>query len=126
MKKFLTLILLAALAVGCGATKAQTDVGLDLNKAQATTYTDLAVFTRKVLTAGLNAAPAEKKQFWRDGLAALDANASEFERENRDLMRLILTMSELDPAAQQRYIEDLTTLIIAAKTGTIPPATVTE
>lgn len=121
MKQIVLAILMMAVLIGCvGVPKTQVETALQLNQNQATTYADLATFTRKVLQAGLAAAPADKKQFWTDSLAALDENADAFVRSNSDLIRLVTSMESLDAATRQQYLDDLTKLIIAVKTGEAP------
>jgi hypothetical protein len=102
---YLIVAALAILSVGCmGVPVAQVEVALELNAAEATTYADLAGFTRQLLTAGQAAAPDTQKKFWADS------------------MRLIMTMKEIDPAVREDMFNKLTDLIILAKTGERPPA----
>lgn len=109
---------LLLLVVGCmGVPVQQVETAIKLNEASATTYTDLASFTRKVLAAGERAAPDAMKQWWRDSLTALDENVDKFAQSNKDLLRLIASMQEIDPALRQEMYDRITELIILAKTG---------
>lgn len=111
-------IILALLCIpACGASREQVNTAIELHAAQTQVYSDLAVFTRKLLLAGERAAPTEKKQWWRDQLVALDRNVDLYADGGAKLRRLILSMEQLDPAEQDRYLATLEDLIIAAKTG---------
>jgi uncharacterized protein YpuA (DUF1002 family) len=90
-----------------GVPVAQVETALELNAAEATTYADLAGFTRQLLTAGEAAAPDTQKKFWTDSLIALNENVDQFAQENRDLMRLIMTMKEIDPAVREDMFNKL-------------------
>lgn len=115
------ILMLFVLLIGCvGVPVDKVETALALNEAEATVYADLAGFTRRVLMAGQQASPADQKQFWIDSLEALDENVEQFAQGNRDLMRLIFTMKEIDPKVQQDLFDKLTTLIIMAKTGERP------
>jgi hypothetical protein len=101
-----------------GVPVQQVETAIKLNEAGATTYTDLAVFTRGVLVAGEKAAPETMKPWWRDSITALDENVDKYAQSNRDLLRLISSMQEIDPALRLEMYDRIADLIIIAKTGT--------
>lgn len=116
----LAFLVLFAVSIGCGVSQARIRDAVELNTIQAQAHADLAAFSRTLYMKAERAAPESSKKFWQDALAALDRNVDQFAKASKDLQRLILTMEELDPATQQKYIDQLTDLIILAKTGKVP------
>lgn len=107
--------------VGCGASQRQVQDLLDANVEQAKAFADRARFDKTLYEKHYRkATPGAQQEFWKGVIESGQENVSDFERANQQVIRLALASRELDPEQRQRYVEQLTQLIILAKTGELP------